>query len=261
MPIAIVTGAGSGLGQNIALALANNAYMVYGTAFNDQEVELLHQQSKGKVMLKVCDITSQNDIDAFADFFKSKETHGLDVLINNAGILTPGPLEIIPIQSIIKEFDVNTFGLLRIVNAFLPVLRLSKGKIIQISTISVDQPSAFNAPSSASKSAAEIFTELYGAELEKFGIKTHIAVCGNMQTGGPKKVQKALNQMMLSMSDQEQQLYGQAFQDFTNRMMAGQNLGLDPALAAKEIVDLIDHPDAPLRIAIGDDARRILHQE
>lgn len=146
MPIAIVTGAGSGLGQNIALALANNAYMVYGTAFNDQEVELLHQQSKGKVMLKVCDITSQNDIDAFADFFKSKETHGLDVLINNAGILTPGPLEIIPIQSIIKEFDVNTFGLLRIVNAFLPVLRLSKGKIIQISTISVDQPSAFNAP-------------------------------------------------------------------------------------------------------------------
>ena len=261
MPIAVVTGAGSGLGQYLALTLAKNTYTVYGTAFNQNEVEQLYQQSEGKVILKLCDITKQDDIDSFSKFVNEQESNQLDLLINNAGILTPGPIEILPIESVYKEFDVNTFGLLRIVNAFLPSLRLSQGRIVQISTVSVDQPSPFNAPSSASKAAAEIFTELYGKELEKFGITTSIAVCGNMQTGGPKKVQNALDLMLSNMSNEEQRIYGDEFKDFSDRIMAGQNQGLDPQIAAEEIFSLVNHPSPPLRVAIGDDARQILKQE
>ena len=260
MPIAVVTGAGSGLGLHIALKLAQNDYMVYGTAFNQEEIDTLYQRSAGKVLLKLCDITQQSDIDAFANFVQTQPTHQLDVLINNAGILTPGPIEILPLDAIFKEFDVNTFGLLRIVNAFLPLLRESKGRIIQISTVSVDQPSPFNAPSSASKAAAEIFTDMYGAELKKFGISTSIAVCGNMQTGGPAKVQKALDRMISDMSPAQDAIYGPEFRDFTDRIMQGQHHGLDADRAAQEIIDLVKDTNSPLRVAIGDDARRILAQ-
>lgn len=260
MPTAVVTGAGSGLGQHIALILAKNAYTVYGTAFNQQEIDQLYQLSQGQVILKLCDITQQNEIDAFANFVKIQTENQLEVLINNAGILTPGPIEIIPIESIFKEFDVNTFGLIRIVNAFLPLLRESKGRIIQISTVSVDQPSPFNAPSSASKAAAEIFTDMYGAELKKFGITTSIAVCGNMKTGGPAKVQKALDRIISDMTPVQDAIYGQEFRAFTDRIMQGQHDGLDPHRAAQEIVDLVKQADSPLRVAIGDDARRILAQ-
>jgi len=52
---------------------------------------------------------------------------GLDLLINNAGILTPGPLEVLPLDAIRHEFDVNVFGALSVMNAFLPALRKARG--------------------------------------------------------------------------------------------------------------------------------------
>jgi len=57
---------------------------------------------------------------------------GLDLLINNAGILTPGPLEGLPLGAIRHEFEVNVFGALSVMNAFLPAPRKARGRIVQI---------------------------------------------------------------------------------------------------------------------------------
>jgi predicted SnoaL-like aldol condensation-catalyzing enzyme len=59
---------------------------------------------------------------------------GLHILINNAGILTPGPIELLPLDAIRHEFDVNVFGALSVINAFLPALRKARGRIVQVST-------------------------------------------------------------------------------------------------------------------------------
>lgn len=257
MSIAVVTGAGSGLGKSIALALLKRSYTVYGTAFNQDEIVELNDLSDGKVILRRCDITQQNQIEDFARFVQDQSQAQIDLLINNAGILTPGPIEFLSLESIIKEFDVNTFGLIRIVNAFLPALRQSKGRIIQISTISVDKPAAFNAPSSASKSAAEVFAELYAVELKKFGITSTIAVCGNMKTGGPEKVQHALNQILTEMNPNMTEIYAEEFKAFSDRIMSSQNHGADADIAADEIVSLAMLSNPPLRMPIGDDARKI----
>src|SRR6266853_6830008 len=110
---AVVTGAGSGLGRDIALALAARGYIVFGTAFAAVEVQDLEQASGGRVRLTVCDITKEQAVRAWAvSVSDALGATGLDLLVNNAGILTPGPLEILPLDAVRHEFEVNVFGAL-----------------------------------------------------------------------------------------------------------------------------------------------------
>jgi len=110
---------------------------------------------------------------------------GLDLLVNNAGILTPGPLEILPLDAVRHEFEVNVFGALSVMNALLPALRVARGRIVQISTWTASLPLPFNGPSGASKAAMEVFAAVYRAELKAFGIDVVVLAAGNMRTGGP----------------------------------------------------------------------------
>src|SRR4030088_2372820 len=82
---------------------------------------------------------------------------GLDILINNAGILTPGPIEVLPLDAIRREFDVNVFGALSVINSFLPALRKPRGRIVQLSPWTPCVPLLFNGSSGASKAAMEVF--------------------------------------------------------------------------------------------------------
>ena len=98
---AAVTGAGSGLGRDIALGLAAKGYVVFGTAVSPAEVEDLKNISGGRVSLAVCDITKEQAVKAWAGGMSDALGNGgLDLLINNAGILTPGPLEVLPFDAI-----------------------------------------------------------------------------------------------------------------------------------------------------------------
>src|ERR1700680_1128206 len=132
---AAVTGAGGGLGRDIALGLAAKGYIVFGTAMSAAEVQDLEDASAGRVSLTVCDMTKEESVKAWAaGVCKTLGDSGLDVLINNAGILTPGPIEVLPLDAVKREFDVNVFGALSVINAFLPALRKARGGIVRVCT-------------------------------------------------------------------------------------------------------------------------------
>jgi len=147
---AAVTGAGSGLGRDIALGLAAKGYSVFGTAMSSEEIADLKKASDGAVNLRQCDITSETAVKAWANEVTSQTDGALDLLISNAGILTPGPLEVLPLDAIRREFEVNVFGALAVVNSFLPALRKARGRIVQVSTMTATLPFPFNGPSGAS---------------------------------------------------------------------------------------------------------------
>src|SRR5258708_29546014 len=136
-----VTGAGGGLGRDIALGLAAKGYIVFGTAMSAEEVQDLKDASGGRVSLTVCAITKEEAVKAWAGGVSDAlGDSGLHILINNAGILTPGPIEVLPLDAIRREFDVNVFGALSVINAFLPALRKARGRIIQVSTWTASVP-------------------------------------------------------------------------------------------------------------------------
>jgi NAD(P)-dependent dehydrogenase (short-subunit alcohol dehydrogenase family) len=256
---AVVTGAGSGLGRDIALGLAAKGYIVFGTAFTAAEVQDLKDASGGRVSLTVCDIAKEQAVRAWAaSTSDALGAGGLNLLITNAGILTPGPLEILPLDAVRHEFDVNVFGALSVMNAFLPALRKAHGRILQISTWTASLPLPFNGPSGASKAAMEVFATVYRAELKPFGIDVVVAPAGNMRTGGPAKTAAALARMAERMTPQERELYGRAFDNFTAKLNSMQGSGLASVEAATRVIEVAEQNPAPRFAAVGRDAEEIL---
>ncbi|MDB4958638.1 MAG: Short-chain dehydrogenase [Myxococcales bacterium] len=256
---AAITGAGSGLGRDIALKLAKKGYVVFGTAFSQTELEDLKNASGGRVTLARCDITKEQDVRAWAGSVSTAVgARGLDLLISNAGVLTPGPIEVLPLDAIRREFDVNVFGALSVMNAFLPTLRKSRGRIVQVSTWTASLPLPFNGPSGASKAAMEVFATVYRAELKRFGIDVVIAAAGNMRTGGPAKTAAALASVADGMTAEQRELYGQTFGAFVAALNGMQNSGLDSASAAERVVELAEQVPPPSIAPVGADADEIL---
>jgi len=256
---AAVTGAGGGLGRDIALGLAAKGYAVFGTAVSPAEVEDLKKVSGGRVSLAVCDITQELAVKAWArGVSDALGSGGLDLLINNAGILTPGPIEVLPIDAIRHEFNVNVFGALSVMNAFLPALRKARGRIVQVSTWTASVPLPFNGPSGASKAAMEVFATVYRAELKRFGIDVVVAAAGNMKTGGPAKTAAALKRVADGMTTEQRELYGQTFGSFAAALNGMQNSGLDSAAAARRVIELAEQVPAPRRAPVGADAEDML---
>jgi NADP-dependent 3-hydroxy acid dehydrogenase YdfG len=85
----VITGAGSGLGRDIALGLAAKGYRVFGTAMSSDEITDLKKVSSGAVNLAQCDITDEAAVKAWAGEVTVQNEGCIDLLINNAGILAP----------------------------------------------------------------------------------------------------------------------------------------------------------------------------
>jgi NAD(P)-dependent dehydrogenase (short-subunit alcohol dehydrogenase family) len=109
------------------------------------EVQDMKDASSGRVSLTVCDMTKEDSVKAWAGGVSNElGDAGLNLLINNTGILTPGPIEVLPLDAIRREFDVKMFGALSVMNAYLPALRKARGRIVQISTWTASVPLPFN---------------------------------------------------------------------------------------------------------------------
>lgn len=254
----VITGAGSGLGENLALSYAQLGYQVYGTATKAEQITDLEQRSSGKVKLLLCDLSKTQEILDFASKIGEITNGKVDILVTNAGILTPEPLEVIKREELLREFEVNTFSVFSITNAMIPYLKSAKGRIVHISTVSVDFPSPFNGLSAASKAATEALMTVYRTELASFGIQVTIVAPGNMRTGGPAKTAAAIEKVSKSFNEEQSKNYKVAFKNFAERMNSGQSHGLDADAAAKQIIDISLQNPAPIRVPVGEDAKELL---
>jgi NAD(P)-dependent dehydrogenase (short-subunit alcohol dehydrogenase family) len=258
-PTVAITGAGSGLGRAVAIKLSAKGYRVFGTARSAQDVADLDKASAGNADLTLADITDQRAVTAWVGKVSDElGERGLDVLISNAGTLTPGPLEVLPLDDIRREFEVNVFGALAVINGFLPALRKSRGRIVQIGAMTGRLPVPFDGPSSASKAAFEALADVYRAELKPFGVAFVMAQAGNMRTGGPAKTAAALKRTADAMTGEQRALYGDAFGKFSDSLNNMQNAGLSAEASADRVIELVEQVPPPIRAAVGDDAEEIL---
>lgn len=163
--IAIVTGAASGIGRVTAEALAKAGYRVFGTSRREGA-----SAGAGVTMLP-CDVTDAASVAALVAEVLSRAGR-IDLLVNNAGVgVVGGAEESSPAQAQ-ALFDVNFFGVLRMVNAVLPTMRRQKsGRIVNIGSLLGLIPSPYNAIYSASKHAIEGYTESLDHELRTLGIR------------------------------------------------------------------------------------------
>lgn len=155
-----ITGSSSGIGRDIAYRLAKEGFRVF--AGIRRKVDKIELESLSKNITGVyIDITSQASVDK-AFWFIMRNVDKLDVLINNAGIVSAGPVECLPLQKIKEQFEVNTFGAITVLQKFIPLL--SNGKIINISSMAATGIFPYISMYCASKRALDIIFNSFALE-------------------------------------------------------------------------------------------------
>jgi NAD(P)-dependent dehydrogenase (short-subunit alcohol dehydrogenase family) len=130
--VALVTGGSSGIGQATALELAGLGFTVYAGARRVDRMEGLSAQGVRSLSLDLTDDSSV--VDAVARI--EREAGRLDVLVNNAGYGSFGAVEDLPLAEGRRQFDVNVFGAMRLIQLVLPLMRRQGGgRIVNVSSV------------------------------------------------------------------------------------------------------------------------------
>lgn len=130
--VAIITGASTGLGKEMALLLRKNNIVVYAGA---RDIEKNQDLINHDIKVRNLDVTNTNSIKKFVDFVLEKEKR-IDILVNNAGYGIFGPVELISEEEAKKQFDVNVFGVAQMSKNVIPTMRKqNSGLIINVTSM------------------------------------------------------------------------------------------------------------------------------
>ncbi|OSX66691.1 hypothetical protein POSPLADRAFT_1132328 [Postia placenta MAD-698-R-SB12] len=176
-PVVVVTGCSKGgIGFALCQEFAANGCKVYATARRVEAMEGFTHEAIEKLRL---DVTDDGNIEEAIKSIIDREGR-IDVLVNNAGAPCFGPLAEMPIERIKSTFDVNTFAILRLVNAVFPHMASRKrGTIVNIGSIVGEIPTAWGGTYSASKAAVRSISESLYMECAPFGINVvHVSPGG-----------------------------------------------------------------------------------
>ena len=177
--VILLTGASSGIGYQTAESLAKEGHIVYGAARRIEKMEDLKQFGVKSIYL---DITNENSIKNVVDTIIGNEGR-IDVLINNAGYGSFGAVEDVDISEAKMQFEVNLFGLARLVQLVLPHMRKQKeGRIINVSSMGGRLTTYFGAWYHATKYALEAFSDALRMEVSDFGIDVSLIEPGGIKT-------------------------------------------------------------------------------
>jgi NAD(P)-dependent dehydrogenase (short-subunit alcohol dehydrogenase family) len=178
-PVALVTGGSSGIGESTARALLAKGFTVYAVARRTDRMSALEAEGVHTFAMDVTD-----DASMVAGIDRIIEEQGrIDVLVNNAGYGSYGAVEDVPIEEARRQFEVNVFGLARLVQLVTPHMRSRRsGRIINISSIGGKFYEPFGAWYHATKFAVEGFSDSLRMELRPFGIQVVLIEPGPIRT-------------------------------------------------------------------------------
>ncbi len=242
-PVALVTGASSGIGKAAALALAAAGYTVVGTSRDTARVVPL--SGVGFVELDVAD-----DASVAAAVAQVIDRHGrIDVLVNNAGVGSAGAAEESSAAQAQTLFDINVFGVIRMTNAVLPHMRAQRsGRIINISSVLGFIPQPYMAIYAASKHAVEGYSESVDHEVREYGVRVLLVE--------PAWTNTAFDAASVR-PDRPLDVYAKQRRVFEQYMAGAVKEGDEPAVVAQAILAAASDPKPKLRYPAGARTARV----
>ena len=204
----LITGASTGIGQACALELDRLGWRVLAGIRAEADAERLRSLASPSLVPLEIDVTQADSIAAAArKIGELVGSRGLDGLVNNAGIVIPGPLELVPVEQLRKQFEVNVFGQMAVTQAMLPMLRAARGRIVNMGSIAGRVASPYLGPYAASKHALEAITDSLRVELRRWGISVSIVEPGSVQTPIWQKARTSADTMAQRIDPAKEGLY------------------------------------------------------
>lgn len=246
----LISGASTGIGKASAVHLARKGHSVWAGVRSQKsfdEITKANVQGLRPVFLDVCDEKS-----IVACLSQIKKTSGnLHALVNNAGIAVGGPVEGVSLEDWRRQFETNVFGQVRVIQECLPLLRESKGRIVNISSIAGKVSSPFMAPYSASKFAFEAISDSLRRELVSHGVKVAIIEPGPIATPIWEKSQTEGMKKIDAYGPVLKQVYGTAMQSFDKEIKSAVKRAAPVAVVVKAIEHALTSRTPKIRYPVG----------
>lgn len=219
----LITGCSSGIGHALAREFKSKGFRVFATARKTDSIADLAALGIETLALEA---TSSESIAALKAEIVSRTGGQLDFLVNNAGRSYTVPAMEVELHEIEETFAVNVFAVMRMCQAFVPLLIEARGTIVQLGSLAGVMPYVFGSVYCASKAALHRYSDTLRLELKPFGVRVV-----NVITGGVKS--KIARHMRMLRDDS---IYLPVQKDFEKRMAYSQSVGMETDAYAKSVV-------------------------
>ena len=230
----LITGASTGIGRACALHLDKQGFKIYAGVRNSEDFDSLIQVGSKNMQPVILDVCKEKDVEETLKII-SNDNNSLFGLINNAGIGISGLVEATPVAVLKRIFEVNFIGLHRVTQAFLPMIRQNKGRIINIGSSSSFMSGPALGPYSASKFALRSYNDALRIEMKTFGVFVSLVAPGPIESAIWEKAKKYKEEVRKKISPE-------LLKDYELFVKAGDNLfnQIKP-IPAVHVVHAVNH--------------------
>ena len=252
----LITGASTGIGAACAIRLAAAGMHVYAGVREGAAGAALRAQNAALITPLHLDVTDADSIAAaVATLDAQLGDAGLNGLVNNAGIAIGGPLEVLPMHEIRRQFDVNVFGALAVTQAFLPQLRRARGRIVNMGSIAGRVALPFLGPYCMSKSALRAMTHALRLEVDACGIDVALVEPGAIATPIWKKSNAAADVMQATLQNDTLAHYSRHLEGIRRVIAKAEEQAISAAAVARAVEHALTAARPRTEYLVGNDAR------
>ena len=232
----VITGASSGIGRSALCRMTQSGWQVFATVRKPQDSDQLRSDFGTSVIPVIMDVTNRPTVTAAAEQVVSLlQDSGLDGLVNVAGVGKVRPVEYMTQHDLREIFDINVFGQIAVTQAFLPLLRTARGRIVNISSVGAHIAIPFGSLINATKSAFGILSDTLRLELHPFGIHVAVVEPGAIQTPAVAKTLGDVEAVIRSLPEKGAAQYGNMLRVFARRAYEREMNGSSPDVVAQAI--------------------------
>jgi NAD(P)-dependent dehydrogenase (short-subunit alcohol dehydrogenase family) len=177
----------------------------------------------------------------------------LDGLVDNAGIAIAAPLELVPLDELRRQLEVNVVGQVAVLQAFLPALRRTQGRVVLMGSIGGRSALPFLGPYAASKHALEALADVLRVELAPWGIAVSLVEPASVKTAIWTKGAAQADVMREEISPEADELYAARIERF-KAVALKRGPGIDPDVVAKAVEHALTASRPKARYLVGRDA-------
>jgi NAD(P)-dependent dehydrogenase (short-subunit alcohol dehydrogenase family) len=254
-PAVLITGASSGIGYATVMRLARRGTIVYAGVRRQADAELVAREGGTNVRPLILDIADSVSIARAQTAISRASDIALAGLVNNAGVAVAGPLELLPMDELRKQFDVNFFGAIEMTQAFLPLLRETGGRIVNVSSIGGKLAAPFVGAYASSKFALEAASDALRLELRPFGVSVALVEPGAVNTPIWQRSSEASRAVFNGLAPLARESYETMIANMTRLAEQMEKRGIPPERVAEAIERALYAPRPRARYLVGADAR------
>lgn len=251
----VVTGASSGIGEACARRLAAIGFDVLAGVRNPDDGARLEREIPGVTSL-ILDVTDADSIATAVSTVEQRTAgRGLAGLVNNAGIAVPAPLEHQPLDDFRQQIEVNLIGQVAVTQAFMPLLRAGRGRIVNMSSIGGKVAVPLLGAYAASKFALEGVSDSLRRELRPWGIHVAVVEPGTIATRIWEKGRASGDALQAQMSAEAERDYAPLIATVRAASERGEVTGLPPDAVARDVAHALTADKPRTRYLVGREAK------